>query len=76
METFNCFPISESVLLLPLNENDEVLEVTLSSRIFASALMISSVIPSEKYSASLLELMFTKGSTAMDLLISELTEVV
>ena len=51
---------------LPLNENDEVRAITRSCGIFASRFSSSSEMPSEKYSWSLSELMFTNGSTATE----------
>src|SRR5215467_13577771 len=57
--------VSTSVSL-PLNEKEDVRAVTCSSFTCASALRISSVSPSEKYSCSLSPLMFTNGSTAME----------
>ncbi len=51
--------------LRPLNWNEEVRPATLRSFTCASALRISSAMPSEKYSSSLSALMFTNGSTAM-----------
>jgi len=51
--------------LRPLNWNEEVRPATLRSFTCASALRISSAMPSEKYSLSLSALMFTNGSTAM-----------
>lgn len=75
IETFNCFPISGMVLSDPLNEKDEVLEVTFNSPIFDRALIISSVIPSEKYSKPSFELKFKKGNTAMLLFNSGFTRL-
>ena len=51
--------------LRPLNWNEEGRPATLRSFTCASALRISSAMPSEKYSLSLSALMFTNGSTAM-----------
>src|SRR5262245_20724495 len=51
---------------LPLNEKAEVRAATRKSGVGASALRISSVIPSQKYSLSLSGLIVTNGSTAMD----------
>lgn len=48
-------------------KKEEVREVTFNFLILAKALMISSVIPSQKYSFSLAELILTKGNTAIDL---------
>ena len=56
-------------MFLFLKKKEEVLEVTFSSFILAKALMISSVIPSLKYSFSESELILTKGRTAMDFLL-------
>ena len=50
----------------PLNENADVLAATRKSGSWASALMISSAIPSLKYSFSGSVLMFANGNTAMD----------
>jgi len=51
---------------LPLKANAEVRETTRTPFTLASALMISSVKPSEKYSSSLSRLRFTNGNTATD----------
>src|SRR5436190_4951986 len=51
---------------LPLNEKAEVRAATRRPGVRASALRISSVMPSLKYSLSLAALMFSNGSTAMD----------
>ena len=51
---------------LPLNENDDVRAATWRPSICVSALMISSEIPSLKYSFSGSGLMLAKGSTAID----------
>ena len=50
----------------PLKANDDVRAATRSDSIPASALMISSVMPSLKYSASGPALMFRNGSTAIE----------
>src|SRR6266849_7022341 len=52
---------------LPLKANGEVRDATRSSSTFASALISSSVMPSEKYSLCLSLLMLTKGRTAIEL---------
>src|SRR6266704_2718012 len=51
---------------LPLNEKADVRAATRKPGVRASALRISSVMPSLKYSLSLSALMLTNGSTAMD----------
>src|SRR6266550_6914118 len=53
--------------VLPLYANDEVRDATLRDLIFEIALMISSAIPSVKYSFSASALMFVNGRTAIDL---------
>src|SRR6266550_6133358 len=63
--TLSFFPISLAAVLFPLNENDEVREATRSPSTLASALMSSSLIPSQKYSWSLFSLRSRNGSTAM-----------
>src|SRR4029077_19306422 len=50
---------------LPLNVNEELRAITKNQRNFDKAAMMSSLIPSEKYSCSGSPLRFTKGSTAM-----------
>jgi hypothetical protein len=50
----------------PFIEKEEVRPITRSPSTWASALRISSAIPSEKYSCSLSELRLTNGSTAME----------
>src|SRR5712691_1194628 len=64
--TFSSCPISVMPSDLPLRPNVEVRAATLSVGIRESALRISSVIPSEKYSLSGLALMFANGRTPMD----------
>ena len=59
--------ISGIPISLPLNANDDVRAVTCNCGIFASRFSSSSEMPSEKYSCSLSALMFTNGSTAMEL---------
>ncbi len=60
-------PIWRRSWFWPLKANDEVRPATFSSLTLASALRISSEMPSEKYSCSgVVEDMLTKGSTAMD----------
>src|SRR5688572_7771156 len=51
---------------LPLYANDEVRAITFRSGSFTSKFSTSSLKPSEKYSCSGSELIFTKGSTAID----------
>jgi hypothetical protein len=53
-------------MFLPLNEKAEVRETTCKSFTRVRSLMISSVIPSQKYSWSGSGLMFSNGSTIMD----------
>ncbi len=50
----------------PLNAKDELRAMTETSRKWASAVMMSSVMPSEKYSCSGSPDMFTNGSTAIE----------
>ena len=64
------FRISES---WPLNANADVRDATRSPSSLARALMISSVMPSAKYSLSLSALMFANGSTAMEACTGPLT---
>ena len=52
---------------LPLNAKQDVRPGTRNPGTLASTLINSSVIPSLKYSSFLSALMFTNGSTAMDL---------
>src|SRR6478672_7316314 len=66
--TLRRLPISPIASLLPLKAKADVRDATSSARIFVSALMISSVIPSVKNSFSASGLMFVNGSTATDLL--------
>src|SRR5262249_4679683 len=54
-------------MLRPLNENADVRAATCSPGSCASALMISSEMPSEKYSFSASPLMLANGNTAIDL---------
>src|SRR6266850_622741 len=58
--------IFRTLTFLPLKAKAEVRDTTRTPSTFASALITSSVIPSEKYSASFSGLMFTNGSTATD----------
>ena len=57
---------------LPLKAKQELREATCNPGTFASALMISSVIPSAKYSFSGSALMLASGRTAIDLCIGAL----
>lgn len=66
VETFSFRPTSPRSSFFPLRANDTVREATRNDWIFVSALMISSAIPSVKYSFSGSGLMFAKGITAMD----------
>src|SRR5271165_4692186 len=50
---------------LPLYMNEELRAITKNQRSLDSAVMTSSLIPSEKYSCSGSPLMLVKGSTAM-----------
>src|SRR5205814_7089426 len=59
-------PIERRSSFFPLSENEEVRPITRRPSTWASALRISSEMPSEKYSCSLSELRFTNGSTAID----------
>ena len=59
--------ISGMPVSLPLNANDEVRAVTCSCGIFASRFSSSSEMPSEKNSFDFSSLMFTNGSTAIEL---------
>src|SRR5712692_12013873 len=54
---------------LPLNANDDVRALTCNPVIFESAVINSSLTPSLKYSSFLSALMFTNGSTAIDLIV-------
>src|SRR5665647_301954 len=67
VETFSLRPISPMSSFFPLNANDDVRDATRSDWIRDRALMISSAIPSAKYSFSGSALMFANGSTATDL---------
>ena len=58
--------IARMSCVAPLNANDEVRDATRSERTALNALMISSVIPSLKYSFSGSALMFRNGSTAIE----------
>ena len=51
---------------LPLKVNDELRAMTKSCDSFDSAVMMSSEMPSAKYSCSASPLMLAKGSTAID----------
>ena len=60
-------PISRTSACLPLKAKEEVREATCTPGTLASALMISSVIPSLKYSFSGSALMLVSGRTAIAL---------
>src|SRR5215470_4047957 len=64
--TFSLCAMVPTSVSLPLNEKEDVRAVTCSSLTRTSALRISSVSPSEKYSCFLSPLMFTNGSTAIE----------
>lgn len=64
--THNFSAIPRISMFLPLNANDEVLAITFKPSVEVSAFIISSVIPSLKYSFSTSLLLFTNGNTAMD----------
>src|ERR1700757_4731739 len=64
--TFSCWPMLRMSSVFPLNTKDEVRAGTRNPLTWESAVHKSSVIPSLRYSFSLSELMFTKGSTATD----------
>ena len=64
--TPSVLPIARTSSCLPLNANEEVRAATLSSLTCASLCSRFSVSPSEKYSLSLSEDMFTNGSTAVE----------
>src|SRR5215213_6204750 len=53
-------------VVVPLNEKLEVRDATPSDLIFDNALMISSAIPSVKYSLSASALVFVNGNTPID----------
>ena len=59
-------PISRTSAARPLNWKDEVREATCNPRTQHSALMISSAMPSQKYSWSRAALMSAKGRIATD----------
>src|ERR1700674_402802 len=65
-ETFSFRPISAMSALFPLNAKDDVRDATRSDWILVRALMISSAIPSAKYSLSGSALMFANARTATD----------
>src|SRR6267143_1636340 len=65
--TLSCSPTRRMSWFLPLNANADVRAATRNAWILVSALMISSAMPSVKYSFSGSALMFTNGSTAIDL---------
>ena len=60
-------PISRRLCCRCLSGITEVLEITVRARIFDSCAMMSSVIPSAKYSFAGSGLKFVNGSTAIDL---------
>ena len=64
--TFSFSPTVRRSSVFPLNWKEEVRAATRSPGILARSLSSSSARPSEKYSCSLSELMFTKGSTAIE----------
>src|SRR5438552_17264485 len=64
--TFRSCPISATPSDFHLREKVEVLAATLRVGIRESALMMSSVIPSEQYSLSGLALIFANGRTAIE----------
>src|SRR5687767_13529275 len=66
VDTLSFLPMSPMSSFLPLNANEDVRDATRSPCTFDSALMISSAIPSAKYSFSASALMFANGSTATD----------
>ena len=66
MRTFSRSPTSRASTFFPLNMKHDDRAGTRSPGIWASALMISSVIPSLKYSFSGSALRLTKGSTAIE----------
>jgi len=63
---FSFSPTVRRSSVLPLNWKEEVRAATRNPGILARSLSSSSDRPSEKYSCSLSELMFTKGSTAIE----------
>src|SRR5258705_7297502 len=68
--TLSCSPTRRMSWFLPLNANADVRAATRNAWILVSALMISSAMPSVKYSFSGSALMFTNGSTAIDLVLA------
>src|SRR6266849_2271199 len=64
--TASSSPIFRTLSFFPLKANAEVRETTRTPSTLASALITSSVMPSEKYSSSFSRLMLTKGSTATE----------
>ena len=64
--TWSCSPTTRSSCCLPLNENADMRAATCRPSTRDSALMMSSAIPSPKYSFCLSSLKFTNGSTAID----------
>src|SRR6185436_8908088 len=64
--TCRASPISSTLTLLPLNENEDVRAATFKSSIFVSAFRSSSASPSQKNSFSGSALMLTNGRTAIE----------
>ena len=65
--TFNSFAISFTFFCVPLYFITDVLEITVNSLTLARFIVISSVIPSLKYSSFFSLLKLSKGKTAIDL---------
>ncbi len=66
VRTRNCSPILVMSSCLPLKANEEVRDTTRRASTLLNALMISSAMPSVKYSLSGSALMLANGSTATD----------
>src|SRR2546428_9135469 len=66
VDTCSFHPTSPRSSFFPLRANETVLDATCNDWIFDNALMISSAIPSAKYSLSGSLLMFANGNTATD----------
>ncbi len=66
VRTFNLSAMLRMSSFFPLNANDDVRDATRRDWIRESALMISSAMPSAKYSFSGSALMFANGRTATD----------
>ncbi len=64
--TFSCRAICGTSTLLPLNWNEVLRAITPSAEILLRSVMMSSVIPSLKYSCSGSPLMFVKGKMAIE----------